>query len=180
MSVIFYQERLSKLVHVPNPTSLMKRVIDTLQSPTEKVYIYDIKPSYASLFLSDDTSSIYFYPNLECSRLKPPDTHYTPHWNMWINTTHAPPLDLTWIHTILNMNTKALRMTDDLLHSNRLNQMPTTERQSSINSPHQTLSDLNSSKQLTYIKKLNSILNTNKPPLTRIQTIQNLRPKWKR
>ncbi len=115
MSLSFYQELLKQLIHVPNPTCLMKRIINTLQSDTEKVYIYDINPTYASLFLSDDTSSIYFYTNLECSRLKPPDEHYTPHWSKWIDTSNAPKLDLAWIHSILNMNAKERQASDNLM-----------------------------------------------------------------
>ena len=184
MSLSFYQERLNQLMNVPKPTFLMKRVIDTLRSDTEKVYIYDLHPSYASLFLSDDTRSIYFYPNLECSLLKPPTEHYTPHWNKWIDTTHAPVLDLEWIHSILNKGRES-----DVTVPNVTNvtNVPKTDSKSQfdltdscampvivikkINEP----STLHSPKQLNYIKKINSIL-SGKPP--RINLIKG-RPVWK-
>jgi len=188
MSLSFYQERLTQLMNVPNPSFLMKRVIDTLRSDTEKVYIYDLHPSYASLFLSDDTRSIYFYPNLECSLLKPPDEHYTPHWNKWIDTSNAPVLDLEWIHSILNMNAKERQESDDVMlvsnkvtHVNELSVLKLTESRSmpvihipvmkKINKPI----TLHSPKQLNYIKKINSIL-SGKPP--RINLIKG-RPVWK-
>jgi hypothetical protein len=183
MSLSFYQERLTQLMQVPNPSFLMKRVIDTLRSDTEKVYIYDLHPSYASLFLSDDTRSIYFYPNLECSLLKPPEEHYTPHWNKWIDTSNAPVLDLEWIHSILNKgreldvtvthvpNVTNVTKTD----SKRLLEIDTCPMpvivMKKINEP----STLHSPKQLNYIKKINSIL-SGKPP--RINLIKG-RPVWK-
>ena len=183
MSLSFYQERLNQLMNVPKPTFLMKRVIDTLLSDSEKVYIYDLHPSYASLFLSDDTRSIYFYPNLECSLLKPPDAHYTPHWNKWIDVSNAPVLDLEWIHSILNKGRES-----DVTVTNVPNVTKTDSKSlleidtcpmpvihihviKKINEP----STLHSPKQLNYIKKINSIL-SGKPP--RINIIKG-RPVWK-
>ena len=189
MSLLFYQELLKQLINVPNPTCLMKRIIHTLQSDTEKVYIYDMNPTYASLFLSDDTRSIYFYPNLDCSRLKPPDEHYTPHWSRWIDTSNAPKLDLAWIHSILNMNAKKRQASDNLMPHTSVYPVINVDSVSPVSpvSPvihipviskskePNHLSVIHSPKQLNYIKKLNSILSPNTPRINNIKA----RPVWK-
>jgi hypothetical protein len=174
MSLSFYQERLIQLMQVPNPSFLMKRVIDTLRSDTEKVYIYELHPGYASLFLSDDTRSIYFYPNLECSLLKPPDEHYTPDWKKWIDTTNAPVLDLEWIRSILQTNTTERHDSDDFSptiasHSPKPiepNSTKSVMQKSVISEP------FHSPQQLSYIKKINSILRGKPSQLKK-------RPIWK-
>ncbi len=181
MSLLFYQERLKQLIDAPHPTSLMKRIIDTLQSDTEKVYIYEINPTYASLFLSDDTRSIYFYPNFYCSRLKPPDEHYTPHWNKWIDTSNAPQLDLAWIHSILNMNAKERQASDNFMQQissvspvnpvRPVIHIPVISKSTQPNH----VSVIHSPKQLNYIKKINSILSPKSPRINNIKA----RPVWK-
>lgn len=177
MSLLFYQERLKQLIDVPHPTFLMKRIIDTLQSDTEKVYIYDLNPTYASLFLSDDTRSIYFYPNFYCSRLKPPDEHYTPHWNKWIDTSNAPQLDLAWIHSILNMNAKERQASDNFMQqvSSVSPVLPVIHIPVLKKSEPNHVSVIHSPKQLNYIKKINSILSPKSPRINNIKA----RPVWK-
>ena len=62
----------------------MKKVIDTIHSPNERVYIYDVNKNYASLFLSDEMYTVYLYPDLKCSLLKPPSPSTIPHWSTYI------------------------------------------------------------------------------------------------
>ena len=101
--IVFYKKRLSELTQHTNPTDLMKRVINTLQNPTEIVSIYDINPYYATLFLSDELCTVYFYPDFTCSLLKPPKNSI-PHWSRYIDYIDSKPtmdMDIEWLNQIL-------------------------------------------------------------------------------
>lgn len=165
MSVAFYQSRLIDLLRVSNPTRLMKRVIDTLESNTEKVYIYDTNTTYASLFLSDDTRTIYFYPNLQCSLLKPPDKPFTPHWNIWIDRTSVPPLNMEWVHSILLLNAKERFESDkDILQDK-----PRTIRVALVDDDNYIRNKIDTKTHL----RINSAENTHL--LKNIRALQNMR-----
>ncbi len=166
MSVTFYQSRLIDLLSVSNPTRLMKRVIDTLESNTEKVYIYDTNPTYAHLFLSDDTRTIYFYPNLQCSLLKPPDKPLTPHWNIWIDRTSVPPINLGWVHSILLLNAKERFESDKDI----LQEQPRTIHVSLVDEDNYI--HINKKDTKTHLR-INSLENTRL--LKNIRTLQNMR-----
>ena len=101
--IVFYKKRLSELTQHTNPTDLMKRVINTLQNPTEIVSIYDINQYYATLFLSDELCTVYFYPDFTCSLLKPPKNSI-PHWSKYIDYIDTKPttdMDIEWLNQIL-------------------------------------------------------------------------------
>ena len=97
-----YKKCLSELLQMERPTSVMKKVIDTIHSPNERVYIYDVNKNYASLFLSDEMYTVYLYPDLKCSLLKPPSPSTIPHWSTYITkNTNNVSIDIELSSDIL-------------------------------------------------------------------------------
>ena len=97
-----YKKCLSELLLTERPTSVMKKVIDTIHSPNERVYIYDVNKNYASLFLSDEMYTVYLYPDLTCSLLKPPSLSTIPHWSTYITkNTNNVSIDIELSSNIL-------------------------------------------------------------------------------
>lgn len=105
--ISFYKKCLSELLLVEHPTSLMKKVINTIKSSEEHIYMYDVTKQYASLFLSDEMCTMYLYPDLTCSLLKPPQNPTIPHWSKYIiNTNHITKptpiiIDINLLYDIL-------------------------------------------------------------------------------
>jgi hypothetical protein len=106
--ISFYQKKLQELHTIPNPTVLMKRIITTMNTPNECVYIYEATLSYASLFLSNETGTIYFYPSLQCSLLPPPK----PFINKKDKIENKVYLDPIWLHKIVNIDHEARYQSD--------------------------------------------------------------------
>lgn len=108
--IYFYKKCLSELLLVEHPTSLMKKVINTIKSREEHIYMYDVTKQYASLFLSDEMCTIYLYPDLTCSLLKPPQNQTIPHWSKYIiNTNHVTKptpiiIDINLLYDILEQD----------------------------------------------------------------------------
>lgn len=99
-------------------TLLMKCVRNTLISTTDRVIVYEILPNYASLFLTNEEGTIFFYNNLQCSKIRPPVTSTIRSLSFFFthHTKHNPVLDIEWITTILAMDHKSRYESDkDLL-----------------------------------------------------------------
>jgi len=99
-------------------TSLMKRVRNTLKSTTNRVIVYEIVANYASLFLTNEEGTIFFYKNLQCSKIRPPVTSTIRPLSFFFthHPKHNPVLDLEWITTTLAMDHKSRYESDiDLL-----------------------------------------------------------------
>jgi len=106
--ISFYQKKLQELHTIPNPTMLMKRIITTMNTPNECVYIYEANPYYASLFLSNETGTIYLYPSLQCSLLPPPK----PFINKKYKKENKVYLDPIWLHKIVTIDHEARYQSD--------------------------------------------------------------------
>lgn len=100
--ISFYKKCLSDLLLVERPTSIMQKVIDTIQSSEERIYMYDVTKRYATLFLSGEMRTVYLYPDLTCSLLKPPPKPTIPHWSNYMYSNHTNhTLDIKWLYDIL-------------------------------------------------------------------------------
>lgn len=100
--ITFYKKCLSDLLKVKNPTYVMKKVIHTIITPNESIYIYDLNQYYATLFLSDEMCTVYLYPDLRCSLLTPPSISTIPHWSTYMTHNTYKPIDTDWLYDILN------------------------------------------------------------------------------
>jgi hypothetical protein len=92
--ISFYKKCLSDILQIKHPNSLMKKIIDTIHSTNERIYIYDVNKNYASLFLSNEIYTVYLYPDLTCSLLQPPSRSTIPHWSTYITHHTKEPLEL--------------------------------------------------------------------------------------
>jgi hypothetical protein len=126
--ISFYNKCLSELLLVEYPTSLMKKVIRTIQSPEERVYMYEVTKHYATLFLSDEMCTVYLYPDLTCSLLKPPPKPTIPHWRSYIyqankNANNTKPIDIKWLYKILEeaVYEKDKKIVEDFIEGNPIN-----------------------------------------------------------
>jgi hypothetical protein len=105
-------------------TSLMKQVRNVLCTTSiDRIIIYDITNEYASLLLTNEEGTIYFYKNLHCSKLKPITKRYTTLLSNLVhqyqpthNQVNPIPINIKWITTILEMDHQARYRSDtDLL-----------------------------------------------------------------
>ena len=106
-------------------TSLMKQVRNVLLSThCDRVIIYDVTSDYASLFLTNQQGTIYFYKNLQCSKVKPITKRFTTSLSSIVNQftsikTKSLSFNSKWITNILEMDHQArYRSDNDLLELN--------------------------------------------------------------
>lgn len=204
--ISFYQKKVQELHTIPNPTMLMKRIITTMNTPNECVYIYEATPTYASLFLSNETGTIYFYPSLQCSLLPPP-TSFIINKKQKHKEENNISLDPIWLSKIVNMDYEARYQSDqDILiykeqyYADNIESKPVIKEKDesvqlvetcSIHIPH--IQEKEIDKKTIYVsvsieddvKSTTSTLSRSSSSLSGIKPNKkpiplHLRPKWKR
>ena len=111
----FYKKCLSDILQIKNPNSLMKKIIDTIHSTNERIYIYDVNKNYASLFLSNEIYTVYLYPDLTCSLLQPPSKSTIPHWSTYITHHTKEPLELKIESILVDLQESYKKDTPELI-----------------------------------------------------------------